>query len=417
MTTPDGEIIGCGYMQIGDWWYRRPWESTYITKPCPAGIKISLDNTLCNILYHCQWGTWSCYPGYSYSVWSDHVFVSTSSPVQTVLAPETITKTVLDAVKPDQVVKSFAWTSEGCDRKEEWWGEKKYYCHAGLRANYLLADNSIWDGHYFVTYNKTVYDWGIVGFLAGFLVNLIIPGAGTFLWGWGVGDVIFVGSLFIPGAKISISLPSGAEVTACSGGIIPLEISQPEIKVKSIDCDEVTLGIIPDATKTGKVNGYELYRQKQGETTQTLVKKQEGLSLEQSQAENVYTDTGLEVRKNYLYFAWPIVSEGERAFKSINVKTICPPKCDFSASPQQVIKPGKSTLSWSCKRPGTIDTCAIKNDINYSIPPAQFGSGTKEIQPQKTTTYYLTCKNSDGEKTWSTIVKVFTSNLQEIPAE
>jgi len=78
----------------------------------------------------------------------------------------------------------------------------------------------------------------------------------------------------------------------------------------------------------------------------------------------------------------------------------CPPVCGFIANPAAIILPQTSTLSWSCIYAGY--GCSI----NQGIGSVNNVSGSKEVRPQQTTTYTLSCSGIDGSGSWPATVGV-----------
>lgn len=70
----------------------------------------------------------------------------------------------------------------------------------------------------------------------------------------------------------------------------------------------------------------------------------------------------------------------------------------FNANPESINRGESSTLSWSVSNATTIT-------IDQGIESVS-AKGTTEVSPEDTTTYTLTAKNNDGQKTKSCIVEV-----------
>jgi len=70
----------------------------------------------------------------------------------------------------------------------------------------------------------------------------------------------------------------------------------------------------------------------------------------------------------------------------------------FTANPTKILYGGSSTLSWSVSN-------ATSVEIDQGIGPVP-SSGSKEINPEETTTYTLTAKNSDNQITKTCQVEV-----------
>lgn len=403
-ATTTGEIVACGTKERS-WGNIRGWGESdeESTRVCPSGGEsingesslVLADGTTKTIKEEFGEGGLFGTGG-----WSDYKFVPSSQPTVTQIGEASSVSNLMQVVTPDEVVASVTWQASGKDCDGGIIEECKKY--AGVRGMYLTADGTAWDGH---AYKSATYGGGalaILGFLVGWAVNIILPGSGFIIMGgvtWG--DVIFVGALLAPGGGASITLPSGLSMVNCNLTSLPLGVSQAKISTQP-NCDNqgvvsIGLSIVPDSTKTGKVTGYELFRQIEGGTTQTSIKKQENLSVEQSQSAISYTDTtGLQKDKNYLYSVSLIVASGTKTLTTATVKTTCSSTCAFSASPSTIIKPAKSTLSWSC---ANISNCSISPSVGNVSQ-----SGSTPVQPDKTTTYTLICNNGQVSKTTTVTV-------------
>lgn len=99
---------------------------------------------------------------------------------------------------------------------------------------------------------------------------------------------------------------------------------------------------------------------------------------------------------------------GNEATSTKTVTVLQVPRCTFDASPNDIIPPQRSTLSWSCQY---ATSCSIDNGVG-SVDPA---SGTRQVIPRETATYTMTCQGADGPRTFSDSINV-TSNprLQEV---
>jgi hypothetical protein len=111
-------------------------------------------------------------------------------------------------------------------------------------------------------------------------------------------------------------------------------------------------------------------------------------------------------RGTYTY-ALTCTGLGGSASDSVTVQVINVPKCLFAPDPGSIILPQTSTLSWSCQ---FADSCSIDHGIG-SVNPQ---TGSKEVQPQTTTTYTLTCQSQDAERSFQATVRVFSPSLREI---
>lgn len=72
----------------------------------------------------------------------------------------------------------------------------------------------------------------------------------------------------------------------------------------------------------------------------------------------------------------------------------------FTANPESINRGESSTLSW---RVTSVATVTI--DQGIGIVSAK---GTTEVSPEETTTYTLTAKNNDGQKSQSCTIEVVT---------
>lgn len=70
----------------------------------------------------------------------------------------------------------------------------------------------------------------------------------------------------------------------------------------------------------------------------------------------------------------------------------------FTANPTKILYGKSSTLSWSISNAKSVE-------IDQGIGPVP-SSGSKEVSPEETTTYTLTAKNNDGQKTKTCRVEV-----------
>ena len=122
------------------------------------------------------------------------------------------------------------------------------------------------------------------------------------------------------------------------------------------------------------------------------------------------TKNGLEIAKNKLKelekeLDFVLSQKGEAAETS--VKVVQKPVCDFTAVPTKITPPQKSTLTWSCQY---ADSCSIAPTIG-SVEP----NGSQPVGPRETTTYTLTCSNSDGDSSYQRTVEIgFLPWLKEI---
>jgi len=85
-----------------------------------------------------------------------------------------------------------------------------------------------------------------------------------------------------------------------------------------------------------------------------------------------------------------------------------PPSCTFGASPQQIVPPGQSTLSWTC-------TNAVSCQLDGAAVPT---NGSEQVSPTTNTTYTLSCNGSGSgpTNTFTTQTTVTTQgpNVHEI---
>ncbi|MBI2025587.1 hypothetical protein HYT04_02265 [Candidatus Kaiserbacteria bacterium] len=95
------------------------------------------------------------------------------------------------------------------------------------------------------------------------------------------------------------------------------------------------------------------------------------------------------------------------ASDSVQVTVIQVPQCTFAPNPGSIILPETATLFWSCQ---FANSCSIDQGIG-SVDPV---SGNREVQPQETTLYTLTCQGTDGERSYPGTVRVFSPSLKEV---
>lgn len=98
---------------------------------------------------------------------------------------------------------------------------------------------------------------------------------------------------------------------------------------------------------------------------------------------------------------------GGQTSDAVQVNVIQVPQCTFAPNPGSIILPETATLFWSCQ---FADSCAIDQGIG-SVNPV---SGNREVQPQQTTLYTLTCQGADGGRSYPGTVRVFSPSLKEI---
>lgn len=98
---------------------------------------------------------------------------------------------------------------------------------------------------------------------------------------------------------------------------------------------------------------------------------------------------------------------GGAASDSVQVNVIQVPQCTFAPNPGSIILPETSTLFWSCQ---FADSCSIDQGIGAVNPV----SGSREVQPQATTLYTLTCQGVDGARSYPGTVRVFSPSLKEV---
>jgi len=218
-------------------------------------------------------------------------------------------------------------------------------------------------------------------------------------WSWiSFGSTGYGFSLFHLGYVWAL-MPAGQRTVSVDGGSLTLvwcpelNVPTPEVKLISQDCESIKLEI-----KAEKAETYSVLRN--GGTVATDIPA----------SETVFEDEGLTPHTTYEYKVIAKSPLGISPAAKIEVYTKCLPKCSFTASPSQIIKTSKSTLSWACKY---ADSCSISNDISYSIPASEISSGSKKVGPEKTTTYILTSQNIDGSKSWTAQVKVLSAKYCE----
>jgi len=98
---------------------------------------------------------------------------------------------------------------------------------------------------------------------------------------------------------------------------------------------------------------------------------------------------------------------GGQSSDAVEVSVIEVPQCTVAPTPGSIILPETSTLTWSCQ---FADSCVIDQGIGAVNPV----SGNREVQPQETTTYTLTCQGADGPRNFPATVRVFSPSLREI---
>ncbi|MCK9187448.1 MAG: hypothetical protein PHS16_02855 [Candidatus Colwellbacteria bacterium] len=82
------------------------------------------------------------------------------------------------------------------------------------------------------------------------------------------------------------------------------------------------------------------------------------------------------------------------------------PSCSFSSLRKNILVNQGTSLVWSCSN---ANSCFIDQGIG-NVPTF----GEKEILPEITTTYTLTCQNSEATRSYSTVVNVFEVSIEEI---
>jgi hypothetical protein len=80
---------------------------------------------------------------------------------------------------------------------------------------------------------------------------------------------------------------------------------------------------------------------------------------------------------------------------SISVKEI--PSCSFVANPSKIVPPQKSILTWSCER--------VSRGCSLDGVSVDTG-GSKDVSPQRTTTYVLNCSGADGSRDFPATVTI-----------
>ncbi|MBI5306633.1 hypothetical protein HZB04_03570 [Candidatus Wolfebacteria bacterium] len=83
------------------------------------------------------------------------------------------------------------------------------------------------------------------------------------------------------------------------------------------------------------------------------------------------------------------------AFDNIKATVWQYPVCSFSASPNSIILPQSSTLSWNCSY---ANSCSISDDAGNNLGSANNENGSLIVLPTKSTTYKLTCQGLDGQR-------------------
>ncbi|HQA95893.1 MAG TPA: hypothetical protein PLN18_00790 [Candidatus Colwellbacteria bacterium] len=81
--------------------------------------------------------------------------------------------------------------------------------------------------------------------------------------------------------------------------------------------------------------------------------------------------------------------------------------CSFTAIPAEILYSKSSRLRWNCNR---ADTCSISDETGVVIRSSIVTmSGEVQVTPLKTTRYFLNCSDN---KSWETLVRVFSSGIQ-----
>jgi len=81
--------------------------------------------------------------------------------------------------------------------------------------------------------------------------------------------------------------------------------------------------------------------------------------------------------------------------------------CSFTATPAEILYSKSSRLRWNCNR---ADTCSISDETGVVVRSSIVTmSGEVQVTPLKTTRYFLNCSDN---KSWETLVRVFSSGIQ-----
>src|SRR3989338_8293816 len=115
----------------------------------------------------------------------------------------------------------------------------------------------------------------------------------------------------------------------------------------------------------------------------------------------------LDVPRGTYDYTLTCTGPGGPVSDSAQVNVIQVPQCTFAPNPGSIILPETATLFWSCQ---FADPCSIDQGIGAVNPV----SGNREVQPEETTLYTLTCQGADGQRNYPGTVRVFSPSLREI---
>jgi len=95
-----------------------------------------------------------------------------------------------------------------------------------------------------------------------------------------------------------------------------------------------------------------------------------------------------------------------------------PINCAFDASPNLIVPPASSTLSWSCSGGGgAAITCGITDSSGNTVVSGAGATGSTSVAPTSTTNYTLSCNTGAAGATTSVDVLVQTTApiIREVP--
>ena len=117
-----------------------------------------------------------------------------------------------------------------------------------------------------------------------------------------------------------------------------------------------------------------------------------------SGSKTIWAPTATAQRGSHIFSA-TCSGPGGTASGSASARVIQVPRCTFAANPTTIVLPQESALSWSCEY---ANSCSIDNGIGAANPTG----GSKNVRPQGTTVYTLTCSGLDGSRTFPATVSI-----------
>ncbi|MDI6717701.1 MAG: hypothetical protein QMD86_01475, partial [Patescibacteria group bacterium] len=103
-------------------------------------------------------------------------------------------------------------------------------------------------------------------------------------------------------------------------------------------------------------------------------------------------------------------------FNLPSATTVCIPDCGFTANPKELVLPQeKTTVSWDCDG---ADSCELSGDV-LPADQSKMGNvnplkGSVNVSLNKPTTFFLACKNQDGQLFKTTSVDFLKPRWREI---